>query len=351
MAGGGASPEQRGRASDSRFAKIAVLGAGSWGTTVAELLAERTETWLWARDASIAEEISREGTNVAYLGDHRLPGSLRATASLEEALAGATLVVVAVPSHGLRSVLAAAESPPPPEVPVLSLAKGLEESGLSRPSEVIAECWAGNEVAVLTGPNLAGEILEGQPAASVVASDHEALGRDIQQLLSSERLRIYTNPDVIGCEIAGAAKNVMAIAAGMAVGLGLGENARAALLTRALAEVSRLGTALGGDPATFAGLAGVGDLVATCTSRRSRNLAAGIALGQGRDPADALGPRVVAEGLRSCRPLVELASRARVEVPVAEQVVAVWHGGRSPLETIPSLMQRSPRSERDTSSA
>jgi glycerol-3-phosphate dehydrogenase (NAD(P)+) len=199
----------------------------------------------------------------------------------------------------------------------------------------------------LTGPNLAEEVLDGQPTASVIAIEDDALARELQELFSTDRLRVYTNPDVVGCEIAGVVKNVMAIACGMTVGLGFGDNTRAALITRALAELIRLGEALGGEQRTFAGLAGVGDLVATCTSRKSRNLRVGIALGEGRALADAMEGRSVAEGVRSSRPVVDLAARLGVEVPVAEQVVAVCYEGNTPAASVATLMARAPRAEFD----
>lgn len=327
------------------MSRVAVLGAGSWGTTFAARLAGRIPTVLWARSSAVAAEIEERSTNSAYLGPHLLPRALRATASLEEAVEGASLIVVAIPAAGLREVLGHAPSPPPGTA-VLSLVKGMELSTKCRPSEVLHACWPDRPVAVLTGPNLAGEILAGQPAASVVASCDPALALELQALLASPSWRVYTNEDLVGCEVAGVAKNVMAIAVGMAAGLGLGDNARAALVTRALAELTRLGVRLGGQPATFAGLAGVGDLVATCTSGRSRNFSLGVALGRGEPLAAVVGrTRTIAEGLTSCRPIVDLAQLLEIETPVAEQVVAVCHGGRAPSEAIPLLMGRAPRAE------
>jgi glycerol-3-phosphate dehydrogenase (NAD(P)+) len=328
--------------------KVAVLGAGSWGTTVAAQLSERVGTVLWARDPAIAREIDEQGTNRAYLGTTALPSSLRGTSSIAEALDGASLVVLAVPAKGLRPVLeeAASAGAAGSRIPVLSLVKGMEVDTLLRPSQIVAQCLGQCPLAVLTGPNLAMEILEGQPSASVVASSDEALALDLQGLLSSATLRIYTNHDVVGCEVAGVVKNVMAIATGMATGLGFGDNTRAALVTRALAELTRLGVCLGGEAATFAGLAGVGDLVATCTSPRSRNFAVGLALGQGKRLEEILGAmRTVAEGVTSCGPVVSLARRHGVEAPVAEQVVAVCQEGMDPREAIPRLMGRAPRAE------
>lgn len=346
VAGHGCRGFLAGACNADAMTKISVLGAGSWGTTVASLLSMRTPTILWARSASVADELSADHTNTAYLGTYRLPDELHATSSLAEALDGASLVVLAVPSHGVRAVLQASAHMIAEGVPVLSLSKGLEENTLYRMTEVVRECWPGRPLGVLTGPNLASEVLDGMPTASVIAMTDGEIGRDLQELFSSETLRIYTNPDVIGCEIAGAVKNVMAIASGMAIGLGLGDNTRAALITRSLAEITRLGVALGGEPLTFAGLAGVGDLVATCTSTRSRNFALGVALGRGTSLADALGgTRMVAEGVKSCRPIVALANRVGVEVPVSEQVVAVCYGDRAPAQTIPWLMGRAAKSE------
>ncbi len=326
--------------------KVAVLGAGSWGTTVASLLAPRVATTLWARSEAVAREIRDDRTNAAYLGGDRLPEALAATSRLDEALEGASLVVVAVPSHGVRGVLEAGAGAVARDAVVLSLTKGLEEASLRRTSEIVAACWPGRDVGVLTGPNLAEEVRHGQPTASVVAMADESIGRELQELFATESLRVYTNPDVVGCEIAGVVKNVMAIACGMAVGLGFGDNTRAALITRALAEIARLGVSLGGEPLTFSGLAGLGDLVATCTSEKSRNFRVGLGLGRGRSLEEALGgTRMVAEGVRSSRAVVALATQVHVEVPVAEQVVAVCHGGRPPAETIPLLMARAAKSE------
>lgn len=325
---------------------VAVLGAGSWGTTVAAQLAERARTVLWARSSAVAAEVADRSTNKAYLGDHRLPARLHATASIEEALEGAGLVVVAVPAAGLRTVLEAGAGAVEPAAAVVSLVKGMEPGTRLRPTEVVGQCWPGHRRAVLTGPNLAAEILAGQPGASVVASGDGELALELQALLSSPTWRVYTNGDVVGCEVAGVVKNVMAIATGMAAGLGLGDNARAALVTRALAELTRLGVRLGGSRDTFAGLAGVGDLVATCTSPQSRNFSLGYALGRGEALGDVLGrTRTVAEGLSSCRPVVELARANGVDTPVAEQVVAVCHEGLAPAEAIPRLMRRAPRAE------
>jgi len=330
--------------------KVAVIGAGSWGTTVASLLAPRVDTVLWARREAVAEEIRDTRRNSVYLGDFELPERLAVTSTLEEALGGASFVVLAVPSHGVRAVLEEAAGFVDRDAVVLSLVKGLERVTNARTSEVVAQCWRGRPVGVLTGPNLASEVLGGQPTASVIAMEDEPTGRELQSLLSSDRLRVYTNSDVVGCEIAGVVKNVMAIACGMATGLGFGDNTRAALITRSLAELTRIGVALGGEERTFAGLAGVGDLVATCTSEKSRNFAIGVALGRGRALVDVLAEtRMIAEGVLSSEPTVALAHRLGVEAPVSEEVAAVCFGGRAPAETIPRLMGRAVRPEFDPS--
>jgi glycerol-3-phosphate dehydrogenase (NAD(P)+) len=332
----------------STVRRIAVLGAGSWGTTLAALLAPRIETVLWCRRGEVATEIVERRTNSTYLGGYELPASLQATDDLKSALVDADVVVVAVPSHGVRAVLEGVSDVVAGDAVVLSVAKGLERGTDARVSQVVAACWPGHPVGVLTGPNLAGEILEGQPSASVVAFADPAIALAIQALLSSDQLRIYTNPDVVGCEIAGVVKNVMAIAVGMAVGLGFGDNTRAALITRALAEVTRIGVGIGGDERTFSGLAGLGDLVATCTSAKSRNFAVGLALGRGASLASAIGgTRMVAEGVGSSLPMRDLAHRLGIDAPIVDQVVAVCHEGRPPSETIAQLMGRTARAEFD----
>lgn len=328
-------------------AKVAVVGAGSWGTTVAALLARRVPVTLWARRLEVAAELSETRRNSAYTGDVELPEGIAATSDLEEAVAGAELVVMAVPSHGFREVFSALAPDLGAGTPVVSLTKGIEHHSLLRMTEIVAEVAPGRPAGVLTGPNLALEVLAGQPTAAVVAMADVGLAHELQRLFWSDTLRVYTNVDVVGCEIAGAVKNVLAIAAGMAAGLGLGDNTRAAVVTRSLAELARLGSALGGDPLTFSGLAGLGDLVATCTSQRSRNFQVGVALGRGVPPEQAVATgRMVAEGVRTSLAVVELARRAGVEVPICEEVVAVCHRGKPPAATITSLMRRAAKDER-----
>jgi glycerol-3-phosphate dehydrogenase (NAD(P)+) len=325
--------------------KIAILGAGSWGTTFAALLADRHEVTLWARREAVADQINQTHVNSTYLGSHLLPSTIWATSSIEEAVDGAKVVILALPSHGMRSVLNAAALPSSVLV-VVSLTKGLEEDTNLRMSEVIDECWAPEFVGVLTGPNLAREVLIGQPTATVIALRDERMAKFCQELFTTPTFRVYTNPDVVGCEIAGVAKNVMGIAIGMATGLGLGDNTRATLITRSLAEISRLGAALGGERQTFAGLAGLGDLIATSLSPQSRNFSFGHALGKGESIDQVLHKtRMVAEGFRSCRPVVGLADSLNVEVPVAREVVVVCHEGGSPQDSLKRLMSRAAKSE------
>jgi glycerol-3-phosphate dehydrogenase (NAD(P)+) len=306
-------------------------------------------TTLWGRDPELVARIADEHANARYLDGITLPPDLCATTDLERACAGATVVVMAVPSHGYRSVLEMAASLVPDDVPVVSLAKGIERGTLLRMTEVTLEVLTGHDperVAVLTGPNLAREVAEGQPAASVIACRDAAVARDLQQVCMSRSFRVYTNPDVVGCEVAGAMKNVIAIAAGTAAGLGYGDNTLAGLITRGLAEIARLGVALGGEPLTFAGLAGLGDLVATCTSPKSRNRSVGFEIGRGRSLDEIEGEsNMVAEGVRSTAALLELAARAGIEMPIASLVGAVLYDGRQPAELVPELMLREAKSE------
>jgi glycerol-3-phosphate dehydrogenase (NAD(P)+) len=328
--------------------RVAVIGAGSWGTTVAALAATNAPTLLWARRADLAEQITAGHVNPDYLPTFSLPDALRATADLAEACDEADVVVMAVPSHGFRAILREAAPFIRAWVPVVSLAKGLEQRSLRRMSEVVNDELPGHPVAVLTGPNLAKEILAGQPAASVVAIDDEIIAAELQRIFGTMRLRVYTNPDIVGCEVAGVVKNVIAIASGMAEGMGFGDNTRATLITRGLAEMSRLGVALGGNPLTFSGLAGTGDLIATCSSRQSRNNMVGFELGQGRKIDEIVNEmKMVAEGVKSCPSVLALAELNGIEMPITEQMVAVCQSGRSAAEALSLLMQREHKAELD----
>lgn len=327
--------------------RVAVVGAGSWGTSVAALAATNTSTVLWARNPELAATMARERVNSEYLPGCRLPDTLEFTADLDEACSSADVIALGVPSHGMRAVLESARPFIRSDVPVVSLAKGVEQETLLRMSEVATEVLGeAGRVAVLTGPNLAREISAGQPAASVVAARDRELTELLQQLFMTSRFRVYTNPDLVGCEIAGALKNVIAIAAGISAGLDYGDNTRAALITRGLAELARLGVALGGDPLTFAGLAGMGDLVATCTSEQSRNRTVGVELGRGRSVAEiTTDMKMVAEGIKTTPAVLALAERAGVDMPIAEQVGAVISQGRQPSELVTALMMREAKSE------
>jgi glycerol-3-phosphate dehydrogenase (NAD(P)+) len=329
--------------------KIAVIGAGSWGTTVAALACTNAPTVLWARDPDVVDRLNRTHRNDDYLPDIDLPAELAATVALEDACAGADVVVMAVPSHGFRAVLEAARPAIAANAAVISLSKGLEQGSELRMTQVVAEVLPDHptdRIGVLTGPNLAREVALGQPTASVVAVSDAETGVALQRLFMTRTFRVYTNPDVVGCEIAGVLKNVIAIAAGVAAGLGYGDNTKAALITRGLAELARLGVALGGDPLTFSGLAGMGDLVATCTSEKSRNRTVGVALGQGRSLDEIVADmKMVAEGVKSTESVLALGRREQLELPIAEQVGAVLYEGRAAADIVPALMLREAKPE------
>jgi len=328
--------------------KVAVIGAGSWGTTVASMLAPRVETVLWARRSDLVVRIN-EGVNPDYLPGFELSTELVATTDLGSAIVGADVVVMSVPSHGFRSVLEQAAAAIDQETPILSLSKGIEQSSLMRMTEVISDVLRNHNhshVGVLTGPNLAREIMAGQPAATVIAVRDHRTAIDLQTVFMGPLFRVYTNPDVVGAESAGALKNVMAIAAGMAEGLGFGLNTVSMLMTRALVEMSRLGVAMGGRPSTFAGLAGMGDLIATCMSSESRNHRVGLELGRGKSIDEIVSEmNMVAEGVKSTKGILALADRYAIEMPIAEQVGRVLYEGASVPQAIATLMGRSAKPE------
>lgn len=331
--------------------RAAVLGAGSWGTAFAQVLVDAgTETTLWARRPELAAAIRATHRNSDYLPDIALPPALHATSDPEEALAGAEIVVVAVPSQTARDNLLNLRHLIPADGVVVSLMKGVELGSTKRMSEVICEVAdrPSNRVAVVTGPNLAKEIAARQPAAGVVACSDLQVAELVQRACNSGYFRPYTNHDVLGCELGGAVKNVIALAVGIAAGLGFGDNAQASLITRGLAEMSRLGVALGADPLTFSGLAGVGDLVATCMSPLSRNRTFGENLGRGMSVAEVVAiTRQTAEGVKSCRSILDLASKHDVAVPITEHVAMVVHDGMTVQEMLTSLLSREAKHERD----
>jgi glycerol-3-phosphate dehydrogenase (NAD(P)+) len=326
--------------------QVTVIGGGSWGTTVAALACRNAPTALWCRRESLAEQINTRHCNEDYLPGLPLPEDLVATASFEEAVPSADVLIMGVPSHAMRSMLGGLAHCLRPWVPVVSLAKGLEEGTQLRMTEVISQELPGHPTGVLTGPNLAKEILSGQAAASVVAFSDDHIAIELQRILSGDLFRVYTNPDVVGCEIAGALKNVIAIASGMADGLGTGDNTRAAVISRGLAELTRLGVAMGGQPITFFGLAGMGDLIATCSSAQSRNRYVGEQLGLGRRIDEIIDEmKMVAEGVKTSRVVMELAERYDVDMPIASEVYAVIHEGRTAMEAYRGLLRREPKPE------
>jgi glycerol-3-phosphate dehydrogenase (NAD(P)+) len=335
--------------------RLAVVGAGSWGTVLASLAASPDESgaasaMLWAREPEVAAAVNERHVNPIFLPGHQLDATLRATTSLGDALDGVDAVIMAVPSQFFRSVFRDVARLLPPAVPVISVVKGIERGSLLRMTEIMGEESDHDPslLGVLCGPNIAREVAAGQPAATVVALSDDLWSRRLQRRLNSPTFRVYTNPDVVGCEISGAVKNVIAIAAGIADGLGYGVNTKAALLTRGLAELARLGTALGGQPLTFLGLAGNGDLVATCSSDKSRNHRVGVELGHGRRAEEIVGEmQMVAEGVEATPGVLALAQRTGVEMPIARQVGAVLAGERTAAEAVELLMGREPRPELD----
>jgi glycerol-3-phosphate dehydrogenase (NAD(P)+) len=331
------------------YARVAVIGAGSWGTTVASLLAHNAPTVLWARRPELADELRISRMNSRYLPGQRVHDELQVTSDLADAVTDAALVVVAVPSAGFRDVVRSFALHLEPQAVLMSVTKGLERGTGRRMSEVLVDLAPDHAVSVLSGPNLAFEIAAGQPAASVVACDDQRVASRLQEVFSRPLFRVYTHDDVIGCEIGGVVKNVIAIAAGMATGMGFGDNSRATLITRGLVEMSRLGQKLGANPGTFSGLAGMGDVVATCSSRKSRNTTVGTRLGQGESIADinASMNHMVAEGVKSAGTVVALARKVGIEMPISEAVAEVCEGRLTAAEGMMKLMTRSRKSERD----
>ena len=328
----------------------AVFGTGSWGTAFSAVLADSgTTVRMWGRRPELVEQINA-GSNEDYLPGIRLPRGISATTDPAEAAASADIVVLAVPSQKLRANLERWASLLPRDAAIVSLMKGVELGTTKRMSEVIAEVGdvEPERIVVVSGPNLAREIALRQPAASVVACTDAHTAERVAAACAAPYFRPYTNTDVIGTELGGAVKNVVALAAGIAEGMGMGDNSKATIITRGLAETTRLGVALGGDPATFAGLAGVGDLIATCMSPLSRNRTFGVNLGRGMAVNEVIAvTRQTAEGVKSCDSILELARNHGVDVPIIEQVAAVVHEGRTPQEVVESLLSRARKAEVD----
>lgn len=329
--------------------RVAVIGAGSWGTTVAAVMSRNAEVTLWARRREVADEVDQHHTNNSYLPGFELPTKLRATADLEMAVGAADVVVLGVPSHGFRDIVSRAAPSIRPWVPVVSLTKGIEAGSLLRPTQIITEELPGHPVGVLTGPNLAREIMSGQAAAAVVATEDLHVARALQGLVQSGLFRVYVHHDVVGCEVGGALKNVIALAAGMAEGLGTGDNTRAMVITRGLAELTRLGVAMGAEPQTLSGLAGMGDLLATCVSRHSRNRHVGEQLGLGRSLDEIIDEmNMVAEGVKTTASVLELGARHDVELPICRTIHQVVYEGATPDEAYAGLLQRAAGHEYDS---
>jgi len=330
--------------------RAAVLGAGSWGTAYAKVLADAgTEVTIWARREEVSAAIREYGTNPDYHSSVRLPERVTATSDPEEAMKDADFVALAIPSQTLRANLAAWRAYIPSHATVVSLMKGIELGTTRRMSEVIVEAARvpADRVVVISGPNLAAEIAAEQPTATVVAGSDSSRTAALQRATSTPYFRPYTNDDVVGCELGGAVKNVIALAYGIATAMRLGDNTKAMLITRGLAETARLGLRLGADPMTFAGLAGLGDLVATCSSRLSRNRTFGEHLGRGETVEQArVATRQTAEGVKSCLAIRDLAAANDVDMPITQQVERVCHQGVDPRAALTALMSRSPKPER-----
>ncbi|MEU3415523.1 MULTISPECIES: NAD(P)H-dependent glycerol-3-phosphate dehydrogenase [unclassified Streptomyces] len=334
----------------SKPVRAAVMGTGSWGTAFGMVLADAgCDVTLWARRPQLAEAVNSTRTNPDYLPGVELPENLRATADAAEALAGADFTVLAIPSQTLRENLAAWSPLLAPDTVLVSLMKGVELGSTMRMSEVVEDVAkvGADRIAVVTGPNLAREIAARMPALAVVACTDERVAQRLQAACHAPYFRPYTNTDVVGCELAGAVKNVIGLAVGIADGMGLGDNAKGSLITRGLAETTRLGLAMGADPLTFSGLAGLGDLVATCSSPLSRNHTFGTNLGKGMTLQETIAvTRQTAEGVKSCESVLDLARRHGVDMPITETVVEIVHEGKSPVAALKELMARSAKPER-----
>jgi glycerol-3-phosphate dehydrogenase (NAD(P)+) len=319
---------------------VGVLGGGSWGSTVASLTAKNNNTILWARNEKAVKEINEEQTNSRYLPGAKLHKNLKASSSIEETVKDADVIVMGIPSQNFREVLRAARPFIRPWVPIVSLSKGLELDTKMRMTQIIGEELPGHPAGVLTGPNLAKEIHAGKAAAAVIAMVDKTIAKQLQQVFSTGLFRVYTNNDVIGCELAGALKNIMAIATGMGDGANAGDNTRAALITRGLSELTRLGRAMGGRQSTFSGLAGMGDLVATCSSSKSRNHYVGFQLGQGKSLTQIIEEMdEVAEGVKTAKVVMELAKDYNVDMPISREVYKVLYEGNTVYDAFNGLIK------------
>ena len=328
--------------------KVGLLGGGSWGTTVASLTAKNSPTIIWARNPKTVQEINKYHTNKKYLPNAKLTSSLKASNSIKETVENADVIVMGVPSQSLRKVLEEAKPHIRPWVPIINLAKGLEMSTKMRMTEIIEELMPGHPVGVLTGPNLAKEIHFGKAAAAVIAMVDNTIAKELQTVFSSGLFRVYTNNDVIGCELGGALKNIYAIATGMGDGANAGDNTRSALITRGLAELTRLGIAMGGKKSTFSGLAGMGDLVATCSSSKSRNHHVGFQIGRGKSLEQIINEmNEVAEGVKTAKVVMELAKEYKIDMPIAEEIYKVLYEGNTVNDAFKGLINYEIGSEKE----
>ena len=335
----------------SRNESVAVVGAGSWGTAFAIMLAERSgDVALWAHEAEVLDSIRLHRENRQFLPGIAVPEAVRPTNDLAAAVSGKSVVAFAVPSHHMRDIAARVAPSLSREACLVSLSKGVENGTLRRMTELLADASPDHapRVAALSGPTFAREVAEGKPTGATVAADDLVVARRLQHALGGSRFRVYADDDVVGIEIGGALKNVMAIAAGICDGLGFGHNARALLISRGLAEITRLGVRLGAHPQTFAGLSGMGDLVLTCTGDLSRNRSVGMRVGRGEPIGEVLGGMtMVAEGVRTARSAVELSARTGVPMPISEQVFRILHEGKDALVAVSELFARTLKREKE----
>lgn len=328
--------------------KVGLLGGGSWGTTVASLAAKNSPTIIWARNPETVNEINERHTNEKYLPDAKLTTSLIASNSIKETVEEADVIVLGIPSQSMRKVLEEAKPYIRPWVPIINLAKGLEISTKMRMTEIIEELMPGHPTGVLTGPNLAKEIHFGKAAAAVIAMVDDRIAKRLQPIFSSGLFRVYTNNDVIGCELGGALKNIYAIATGMGDGANAGDNTRAGIITRGLSELTRLGIAMGGKKSTFSGLAGMGDLVATCSSTKSRNHHVGFELGRGKSLEQIINEmNEIAEGVKTVKVARELAKEYNVDMPISEEIYKVLYEGNTVNEAFRGLLHYEVGSEKE----
>ena len=329
-----------------REPRVAVLGGGSWGTAVASIVADSAPTMLWARSSEVVADINDNARNQRYLGDVELHPKLCATDAMEQAVADADVLIVGVPSHGFREALENAAPFARPWIPVVSLVKGLEQDTNRRMTQIVAEVLPGHPAGVLAGPNIASEVIAGYAAAATMAMPDQNSADQLAALVHTERYRIYSTTDVLGVEVAGALKNVFAIAAGMGDGAGAGFNTKAMVITRAAREMTRFGQALGGASDTFSGLAGIGDLIVTCTSPASRNRRVGEELGKGKTIDEVLeGMNQVAEGVKAVSVVMDVAARLGIEMPIAAEVDAVLNHGATAKDAYRGLLKATPGHE------